>query len=89
MSKSEQEARAIPARAVRIGEQLRNAREKQGIGLRPMAAALGISVNTLRAHETGYCLLRADRIVTAAEFMGVEPGALLPQDRKEEEQTYE
>lgn len=60
-----------------LGERFRAVRRARKVWLRPLADALGVSVNTIRWHESGARMMRADTIVKAAEIIGVEPGDLL------------
>lgn len=62
---------------VRLGARFRAARQSKGVTLRDMAQALRCSVNTLRWHESGARMFRADTISEAAEFLGVDPSALM------------
>lgn len=65
---------------VSIGARFRKNREDQGVSLVPLAKHLGCSVNTVRWHEAGARMMRADLIVRAANFMGISPQELLPPD---------
>jgi transcriptional regulator with XRE-family HTH domain len=60
-----------------LGEQFRAVRRRQKVWLRDLAAKLECSVNTVRWHEAGARMMRADMIVKAAEFMGVLPEELM------------
>lgn len=70
----------------RIGSAFRSARVEAGISLMDMANALGCSINTVRWHEAGARLFRADDIVRAASIMDVPPDTLLgpAQDAEQE-----
>lgn len=54
-----------------LGARFREVRKRQKVWLVPLAKALGCSVNTIRWHEYGARMLRADLLVRAAEFMNV------------------
>lgn len=60
-----------------IGERFRAVRRSRGVWLRDIATALRCSVNTIRWHETGARMLRADAIVEAAALLGVPASVLL------------
>lgn len=62
---------------IALGEQFRTVRRRQRVWLRDLAAKLDCSVNTLRWHEAGARMMRAEMIVKAAEFMGVPPEELI------------
>lgn len=63
--------------SARLGALFREAREAKEVGLKRMAEALGVSVNTIRWHEAGDTLMRADTVRKAADFLGVTAGSLL------------
>lgn len=67
----------------RLGETFRVIRRSRSVWLRDLAKVLGVSVNTIRWHENGARMMRADLIVKAAEHMGIEPGVLLGETREE------
>jgi len=60
-----------------LGEQFRAVRRRQKVWLRDLAAKLECSVNTVRWHEAGARMMRADMIVKSAEFMGVSAEELM------------
>ncbi|CAB4180383.1 HTH_XRE domain containing protein [uncultured Caudovirales phage] len=62
---------------VALGKLFADVRTSKGVGLRKMAAALEVSVNTVRWHEAGHRSLRADLIVRAARVIRVTPGRLI------------
>lgn len=62
---------------IALGEQFRTVRRRQKVWLRDLAAKLECSVNTVRWHEAGARMMRAEMIVKAAEFMGVQPEELI------------
>ncbi len=61
----------------RLGEAFRAVRRSRSVWLRDLAKVLSVSVNTIRWHENGARMMRADVLVRAAEHMGVEPRLLL------------
>jgi transcriptional regulator with XRE-family HTH domain len=67
-----------------IGARFRDIRKGCRVALKPLAAHLRCSVNTVRWHEAGARMMRADLIVRAAEFMAVNPQELLPPAGKQE-----
>ncbi len=67
----------------RLGETFRFIRRARSVWLRDLAKVLGVSVNTIRWHENGARMMRADLIVKAADHMGVEPGVLLGETTEE------
>lgn len=64
-------------RSKMIGSLFRRAREAKGITLRKLAEDMGCSVNTIRWHEAGHTLFRADQLKTAAHAMRVRVADLL------------
>ena len=70
----------------RLGERFRAVRRARGVWLRDMAQALKCSVNTIRWHEAGARMMRADMIVRAAAIMGVSPDELLIQQVAEQQE---
>jgi len=70
----------------RLGAQFRNERKRNRVLLRDLAKALGVSVNTVRWHEYGARLMRADLIVRSAQIIGVDPCALID-TRQENKET--
>jgi transcriptional regulator with XRE-family HTH domain len=60
-----------------LGEQFRAVRRRQKVWLRDLAAKLECSVNTVRWHEAGARMMRADMIIKSAEFMGVSADELM------------
>jgi transcriptional regulator with XRE-family HTH domain len=62
---------------VALGEQFRSVRRRQKVWLRDLALKLDCSVNTVRWHEAGARMMRADVLVRAAELMGVPPEELM------------
>ena len=61
-----------------LGSRFREVRRRQKVYLRPLADALGCSLNTVRWHEAGARMLRLDQVVQAAGIMGVDAAELLP-----------
>ena len=61
-----------------IGARFREIRKICKVSLKPLAEHLECSVNTVRWHEAGARMMRADLIVRAAQFMKVNPQELLP-----------
>lgn len=61
-----------------IGARFREIRKSCKASLKPLAEHLECSVNTVRWHEAGARMMRADLIVRAAQFMKVNPQELLP-----------
>lgn len=61
-----------------IGARFREIRKSCKVSLKPLAEHLECSVNTVRWHEAGARMMRADLIVRAAQFMKVNPQELLP-----------
>lgn len=68
-----------------IGEIFKVKRRKAKVSLESMASGLGCSINTVRWHEAGARMLRADQIIVAAEIIGCEPRELLPESDKPEQ----
>jgi hypothetical protein len=67
-----------------LGAKFRAERRANGVWLRDLASALDVSVNTIRWHEAGARMLRADMLVKAAEVIGVNPSALMPPDAQQQ-----
>ena len=61
----------------RLGEQFRLIRESREVGLRPLAAQIGITVYCIRRHEAGTMMLRTDDLYKAAKALRVRPAELL------------
>lgn len=70
--------------AQKLGRYFRHYREAAGITLHQMSAALGVSVNPIRAHEGGFRLLRLPDIWRAAQILGVTYDKLLDPDSEPE-----
>jgi transcriptional regulator with XRE-family HTH domain len=70
----------------RLGERFRVERKRADVRLRELAETLGVSINTIRWHEYGARMMRADLIVRAAGRMGVEPGVLLEDHYKQQQE---
>jgi transcriptional regulator with XRE-family HTH domain len=62
-----------------LGARFREKRRAAGVWLVPLAQHLDVSVNTIRWHEAGARMMRADMLVKAAHFMKIEPRELLPE----------
>lgn len=62
-----------------LGARFREVRRRQKCWLMNLSRALNCSVNTIRWHEAGARMMRADMIVRAAAVMGVSPDELLIQ----------
>lgn len=60
-----------------LGEQFRAVRRRQKVWLRDLAKKLECSVNTVRWHEAGARMMRADMIIKSAEYMGVSANELM------------
>jgi transcriptional regulator with XRE-family HTH domain len=60
-----------------IGERFRLLRKAAGITLKQFGDSVGMSVNTIRAHESGRCLFRTDDLIIAAKAIGCDPSMLL------------
>lgn len=60
-----------------LGELFRAKRTEKGISLKSMAQMMRCSINTIRWHEAGGRILRADELVQAAKFMGCSPTSLM------------
>lgn len=60
-----------------LGERFRAVRTQRGVWLRDLAAALRCSINTIRWHENGARMFRADTLVLAAQHMNVSPSLLI------------
>ncbi|CAB4122275.1 HTH_XRE domain containing protein [uncultured Caudovirales phage] len=67
---------------LQIGTAFSEVRRKHNFWLRNLAAELGVCVNTIRWHESGARMMRADIVVKAAQIMGVKVGTLLGQDKE-------
>lgn len=65
--------------AAKLGARFQAARNRYGhkVTLSELSKALKVSMNTLRWHEAGARMLRADQIAQAAELMKIPPGDLL------------
>ncbi len=56
--------------AARLGNAFRDVRKARGLSLTEMAKALQCSINTVRWHEAGATLFRADVLERAASHLG-------------------
>lgn len=74
---------------VRLGARFRAVRRSKGLTLRDMARALRCSVNTVRWHESGARMFRADTIAEAAEFLNVDPSLLMQEGSEAAEPVVE
>ena len=64
-----------------LGARFKAVRRQHKVWLKPLAEALGCSLNTIRWHEAGARMMRLDDIVKAAGVMGVDPAELVkPQE---------
>lgn len=61
-----------------LGAQFRTVRRRQKVWLKELSRRLDCSVNTIRWHEAGARMMRADMLVRAAEIIGVQPQELMP-----------
>lgn len=61
----------------KLGDQFRRIRESRQVGLRPLAADIGITVYCIRRHEAGRMMLRSDDLFRAAKALRVRPAELL------------
>ena len=68
-------ARMTPEEAQRLGENFKLYRRFKGITLRDLGNAIGLSVNTIRQHEAGARLFRADDMVNV-RGVNVYPAAI-------------
>lgn len=60
-----------------IGRKMREKRVAANVSVMKLARALNVSVNTVRWHEAGARLLRADDLVIAASVLGCKPSDLI------------
>lgn len=60
-----------------IGTRLRIEREAQGISLNDLCVAIGCAINTVRWHEAGSRMMRADQIVRCATVLRLDAPALM------------
>lgn len=65
-----------------LGARFRAIREGKKIFLRDMARRMGVCINTIRWHEAGARMMRADDLVEAARVLQVEPCALIAQEQE-------
>ncbi len=65
-----------------LGEKFRTVRRRQRVWLKDLAKSLNCSVNTIRWHEAGARMMRADMMVRAAEVIGVMPEELMTLERQ-------
>jgi transcriptional regulator with XRE-family HTH domain len=63
-----------------LGARFKAVRRQQKVWLRPLAEAMGCSVNTIRWHEAGDRMMRLDEVMKAASIMGVDPAELVKQE---------
>lgn len=77
------ESRTVPVPSspenAALGARFREVRRAHKVYLRPLAEAMGCSLNKIRWHEAGHRMLRLDEVVQAAKVIGVAPAELLPQ----------
>lgn len=66
-----------------LGERFRVVRRTNKVWLKDLAKHLDCSVNTLRWHEAGARMMRADMLARAANVIGVAPEELMMIERKE------
>ena len=59
-----------------LGSRLRAARERRGLHLRHVAAAIGVSIPTVHAYESGAVHIPALRLVEVADFVGLDLGRI-------------
>lgn len=69
-----------------LGAQFRETRRANHVWLRELSRQLGVSVNTVRWHEAGARMMRADLIVRAAEIIGVSASELVVLKRSPEKE---
>lgn len=69
-----------------LGAQFRETRRAKHVWLRDLSKQLGVSVNTVRWHEAGARMMRADLIVRAAEIIGVRASDLVELKRTAEKE---
>jgi transcriptional regulator with XRE-family HTH domain len=60
-----------------MGEAFRLARKRAGFGLREASEQLGVSINTIRWHEAGSHMMRADTVRKAAMLFDCSADALM------------
>ena len=60
-----------------LGACFKSVRRRQKVWLRPLAEAMGCSVNTIRWHEAGDRMMRLDEVIKAASIMGVDASELM------------
>lgn len=83
MSRTTPKAKSDVARA--LGARLRIEREAQGLNLHDLAQGAGVSINTIRWHEAGSRMLRADDLVSIAVLLNMDAQALMvPHDADRE-----
>lgn len=63
-----------------LGGKFREVRRSKRVWLRDLADKLGVSVNTIRWHESGSRMLRSDLLIRAANAMEVDPCVLINPD---------
>lgn len=61
----------------RLGAQFRSVRERQGMSLIDLSRQLGCSINTVRWHEAGARMMRANLIARAASILGTSVAELV------------
>jgi transcriptional regulator with XRE-family HTH domain len=77
MTAKAKKLRPLNAQTEALGAKYRSVRKGRKMTLRSMAGNLSRSINTIRWHEAGARMMRADDIVKSADELGVEPGELL------------
>lgn len=65
-----------------LGARFREARRQKKVWLKSLAEALDCSVNTIRWHEAGARMMRADMLVRAADVIGINPQELMIETMK-------
>jgi transcriptional regulator with XRE-family HTH domain len=75
MGRTKPVAKNIDAAA--LGARLRIEREAHGITLSDLALALGVSINTIRWHESGARMMRSDEVAMAAKVLRLDAGDLM------------
>lgn len=69
--------RAASPLTYRLGQRFRRIREEKGISLRVLAAGIRVALFLIRRHEAGSIMLRTDKLIEAANFMGVPASTLI------------
>jgi len=85
----ERSSKLTRVEAMALGLRFRRYRKIAGHTLATLKKATGLHVNTIRQHEGGFCLLRADALIATAHEFEIDAAELIRLEESDIEAALE